>query len=103
MLNHFFGEFRWRSTQHQPIQIPLTVPSRILSRLAGTPTRLKRLPEKRQQQRMNWGYAVCDAAVRRHADVLVAQGSPDAKFPFESAGLSESLPQIMTDRQQFMR
>ena len=57
-------------------------------RLAETPTRLKRLPERRQQQLMNWGYAVCDAALRKHADAEVAQGSAYATFPFESAGIA---------------
>ncbi len=51
--------------------------------LANTPTRLKRLPARKQQQLMNWGYAVCDAAMRTHADDLIAQNSPDAEFPFD--------------------
>jgi NTE family protein len=34
--------------------------------LSETPTRLKALPTSRQNQLMNWGYAVCDAALRRH-------------------------------------
>jgi NTE family protein len=54
-------------------------------RLANTPTRLKRLPEKRQHQLMNWGYAVCDAAVRKHAQLLVAENSSAPAFPFDSA------------------
>ncbi|WP_339734897.1 patatin-like phospholipase family protein [uncultured Gimesia sp.] len=56
-------------------------PQRTLQ-IAETPTRLKRLPEKRQQQIMNWGYAVCDAAVRQHAESLIAPDSPPAEFPF---------------------
>lgn len=50
--------------------------------LANTPTRLKRLTEQRQKQLMNWGYAVCDAAIRKHAKVHVAEDTPDAAFPF---------------------
>lgn len=34
--------------------------------LAHTPTRLKRLPETLQNRLINWGYAVCDAAIRKH-------------------------------------
>lgn len=34
--------------------------------LANTPTRLKRLPSERQERLINWGYAVCDAAIRKH-------------------------------------
>lgn len=52
--------------------------------LADTPTRLKRLPDLRQQMLMNWGYAVCDAAMRKHAEGLVAQTSPKPSFPFGS-------------------
>lgn len=52
--------------------------------LAATDTRLKRLPAERQNHLMNWGYAVCDAAIRKHAADLIAEGSPAAKFPFES-------------------
>lgn len=46
--------------------------------LANTPTRLKRLPEERQKRLINWGYAVCDAALRRHFDpgLKKAEGFP---------------------------
>lgn len=51
--------------------------------LAETPTRLKALPEIRQYQLMNWGFAVCDAALRRHAvDLLPAGTNAPAEFPF---------------------
>lgn len=66
----------------------LAAPLEDTLRLADTPTRLKRLPEKRQQQLINWGYAVCDAALRKHTDVQVARSSPDATFPFDSAGIA---------------
>ena len=66
----------------------LTAPLQDTLRLADTPTRLKRLPKERQQQLINWGYAVCDAALRKHAEVHVASASPDAAFPFESAGIA---------------
>ena len=36
--------------------------------LAGTPTRLERVPEDLQERIINWGYAVCDAAMRCHVD-----------------------------------
>ncbi|MEX2170075.1 MAG: patatin-like phospholipase family protein [Pirellulales bacterium] len=54
-------------------------------RLADTPTRLKRLPEHRQQQIMNWGYAVCDAAIRKHANDIVVTGSSKPAYPFAAA------------------
>lgn len=36
--------------------------------LANTPTRLKKLDSVRQERIINWGYAVCDAAIRKHVD-----------------------------------
>ena len=30
------------------------------------PTRLKQLPVETQNRLMNWGYAICDAALRKH-------------------------------------
>jgi NTE family protein len=51
--------------------------------LASTPTRLKAMGANLQQRIINWGYAVCDAAIRKHV-----QDPPDAKkpaFPFPSA------------------
>jgi NTE family protein len=36
--------------------------------LAKTPTRLKALDAVLQKQIINWGYAVCDAGLRRHFD-----------------------------------
>ena len=34
--------------------------------LAELPTRLKRLDATTQERLINWGYAVCDAALRKH-------------------------------------
>jgi NTE family protein len=42
--------------------------------LAEIPTRLKSLSEEKQNQLMNWGYAVCDAALRRHAAEILPPG-----------------------------
>jgi len=36
--------------------------------LAAIPTRLKRLEDDLQERVINWGYAVCDAAMRKHVD-----------------------------------
>lgn len=49
--------------------------------LADTPTRLAALPEERQQQLINWGYAVTDAAVRRHCSTIAPE-PPPAAFPY---------------------
>lgn len=34
--------------------------------LASTPTRLKGMDDELQHKLMNWGYAICDAAMRKH-------------------------------------
>jgi NTE family protein len=52
--------------------------------LAETPTRLKRLDETRQKRLINWGYAVCDAALRKHVKPLV---NKPAGFPYPAEGV----------------
>jgi len=52
--------------------------------LAETPTRLAKLPILRRQRLINWGYAVCDAAIRKHYDPGLA---PAAGFPYPDAGV----------------
>jgi len=55
------------------------------SALAGYPTRLARVPESQQNRLMNWGYALCDAALRRHIPTHLAAGFSAAQYPFEGA------------------
>ena len=43
-------------------------------------TRLKRLDAAWQERLINWGYAVCDAAMRSH--VAGAANPPPAAFPY---------------------
>src|SRR5580693_602829 len=52
--------------------------------LASTPTRLKSMGENLKQRLVNWGYAVCDAALRKHVNpnIPVPKG-----FPYEAAGI----------------
>jgi NTE family protein len=49
--------------------------------LAATPTRLAKLADAQQEQLINWGYAVCDAAMRAHVDT-----GADAPHGFRYAG-----------------
>jgi NTE family protein len=58
-------------------------PDRTLA-LARTPTRLQKTPAVVQERLINWGYAVCDAAMRRHVDPSLA--APQ-EFPYPSAGI----------------
>jgi NTE family protein len=52
--------------------------------LANTPTRLKAMGDMLQQRLVNWGYAICDAAVRKHLDPSIAAPT---EFPFKAAGV----------------
>ena len=47
--------------------------------IAAVPTRLKKLEVADQERLINWGYAVCDAAVRKYVDA--GQPAPTA-FPY---------------------
>jgi NTE family protein len=53
--------------------------------LARTPTRLKALPAAHQERLINWGYAVTDAAIRRHWPP--PGGGPEPVFPYPAAGV----------------
>jgi len=52
--------------------------------LAGTPTRLKELPAVTQERLINWGYAVCDAAMWKH--VITTAPAP-ATFPYPGSAV----------------
>jgi len=52
--------------------------------LAGTPTRLKELPAVAQERLINWGYAVCDAAMRKYVTTGV---QPPANFPYPGSAV----------------
>jgi NTE family protein len=48
--------------------------------IAETPTRLKKLDGNTQERIINWGYAVCDAALRSYGKVVAG---PPLQFPYE--------------------
>lgn len=52
--------------------------------LAHVKTRLKRMDSETQEKLINWGYAVCDAAIRKHVDS--SQSKPD-NFPYPEVGV----------------
>jgi NTE family protein len=57
---------------------PLDCPHATTIELANTPTRLKAMGENLKQRLVNWGYAVCDAAIRKHIDGNIPVGT----FPY---------------------
>jgi NTE family protein len=51
--------------------------------LAETATRLKRMEEATQERLINWGYAICDAALRKHMSPdLPSPVAPPKGFPY---------------------
>jgi NTE family protein len=51
----------------------LSAPPERTAELAAVPTRLERIEPALQERLINWGYAVTDAALRRHHDETLAQ------------------------------
>jgi NTE family protein len=54
--------------------------------LASTPTRLRRMPDELQERLINWGYAICDAAMRTYVLGKDHQGGPP-HFPYPERGV----------------
>jgi NTE family protein len=52
--------------------------------LAALPTRLQAMPEDLQERLINWGYAICDAALRKHVDPNIAKPKG---FPYPARGV----------------
>jgi NTE family protein len=50
---------------------PLKCLTRNSGPLAAIPTRLEKMPRDLQNHLMNWGYAICDAALRAHIDAAL--------------------------------
>lgn len=67
-------------------QLPDALPCPVeqTSRLAGFETRLRTVNEVMQDRLINWGYAICDTAMRRH--VVPGQPVPNG-FPYPKSGL----------------
>ena len=61
--------------------LPYTLPCPLEStmQLADTPTRLQAMEDALKERLINWGYAVCDAAMRAHVDKNLP---PPVKFPY---------------------
>jgi NTE family protein len=66
------------------VEDPMQAPPERTILLAEVPTRLDALDDAIQERLVNWGYAICDAGLRRHLD-------PDAArplgFPYRAAAV----------------
>lgn len=73
-------------TNIRDYQLPaaLDCPFDRTTELANLPTRLKRMDDDLQERLVNWGYAVCDAALRRHVDGAIPA---PAGFPYPTVGV----------------
>ena len=63
---------------------PLRAPFGETTELAKTRTRLKEIDDRHQERLINWGYAVTDAAMRKHVDPALPA---PAGFPYPGAGV----------------
>ena len=70
--------------EHYRMADALPCPHEATMALAETETRLAAMPELLQERLINWGYAVSDAAMRKHADRKLA--APTG-FPYPEAGV----------------
>jgi NTE family protein len=59
---------------------PLDFPPQLAKRLAKIPTRLRSLPDDVQEQLINWGYAICDTAIRKWVEPSLPAPS---RLPYE--------------------
>ena len=63
---------------------PLPCPPEQTLILANTKTRLKRMEPLLQERLINWGYAICDTAMRRWVDAGLTKPSG---FPYPASGI----------------
>jgi NTE family protein len=75
---------RSRIGKYGPPAGSLPCPDASTLRLAQTKTRLKEMDAGLQERLINWGYAICDAAVRRYVDQALPA---PVGFPYLAAGV----------------
>lgn len=66
-----------------PASNVLPCPAARTKELAELPTRLAKVADTIQERLVNWGYAICDAAVRSH----VVPAAPPGQFPYPAAAV----------------
>ena len=64
---------------HFKLPSALPAPFERTAELAAIPTRFKRLSNEQQERLINWGYAICDTAIRRH---FPQPDMPAPEFPY---------------------
>jgi NTE family protein len=74
----------WTDIREYDVSLPLDCPADRALELAETPTRLKQLSPRRQERLINWGYAICDAALRGYYDTSLPEPT---SFPYPDTGI----------------
>jgi NTE family protein len=69
----------WTDISDYKLADALPCPLAKTQNIASTSTRLKKLDDDKQEKIINWGYAVCDAAMRSYGKIA---GAPPPKFPY---------------------
>jgi NTE family protein len=72
----------WSSVGNYGIGTSLECPRSRTLELAELSTRLAKLAEEVQMRLVNWGYAICDVAMRKHVDTSLPEPSA---FPYPEA------------------
>jgi NTE family protein len=58
--------------------------------LAATSTRLKKIDQTKQERLINWGYVICETAMRRHSPELIEANTCPAEFPY-AVGIGQEI------------
>jgi NTE family protein len=70
------------SDYHLPDPLPCPPEKTLI--LANTKTRLKKMDALLQERLINWGYAICDTAMRKWVDGAL---STPGGFPYPASGI----------------
>jgi NTE family protein len=80
-----YWSIRGRIEDYGPKEMPrMEAPYETTAKLAEVATRLARLPARTRMQLVNWGYAICDAAMRAHVEPDLPLPSPGER-PYPEA------------------
>ena len=74
----------WSEAADFGLDDPLNLPDDRAKALAHTPTRLKEVEQTLQRRLVNWGYGICDTAMRRHVEPAAPK---PGGFPYPEEGL----------------
>lgn len=75
----------YTNIQDYKVPTPLNCPAEKTTALAQIETRLKKMPAHTQERLINWGYAVCDAALRAYVDTNIEQPT---EFPYPNSPIT---------------